>query len=83
MRLGQRVIDRATIISGTENWEIVESYPTDKYFPSYLVLGRYGERAFHVLIATDVEGRNVRIVTAYFPSFDEWEVDMKTRRRSE
>ena len=30
----------------------------------------------------DVEGQNVRIVTAYYPSSDEWEADLKTRRRS-
>ena len=30
---------------------------------------------------TDVEGDNVRVVTAYRPSPGEWEDDLKTRRR--
>ena len=60
--------------------KIVESYPEDKYLPSYLVLTRSASEAIHVLFATDVEGHNVRVVTAYRPSPDEWEDDMKTRK---
>ena len=82
MRLGGRFIARERIISAAESYEIVEAYPEDKYFPSYLLLGRQGEEAFHVLFGTDVEGQNVRIVTAYYPSLDEWEMDPKIRRRS-
>ena len=65
-----------------EGWLNVEAYPDDKYFPSYLLLGRTGEDALHVLFGTDVPGRNVRVVTAYAPSPEEWEPDLKTRRRS-
>ena len=83
MRLGQRFIARETIIRATESYEIVEAYPEDKYFPSYLLLGKHGDEAFHVLFGADIEGQNVRIVTAYFPSPKEWEVDLKTRRRSQ
>ena len=82
MRLGQRFIARETIISAVESYEIVESYPDDKYLPSYLLLGRRGEEVFHALFGVDVDGRNVRVVTAYSPSPEEWDADMKTRRRS-
>ncbi|MBM4297521.1 MAG: DUF4258 domain-containing protein [Deltaproteobacteria bacterium] len=82
MRLGQRFIARETIIQAADSYEIVEEYPADKYFPSYLLLGRQGENAFHVLFGTDVDDQNVRIVTAYYPSPEEWEADLKTRRRS-
>jgi len=57
------------------------SFPiTDRYFPSYLVLATHHEEGFHILSATNVEGINVRIVTAYRPSPDEWESDGRTRR---
>jgi hypothetical protein len=82
MRLGERFIARETIIQAADTYEIVEAYPEDKYFPSYLLLGREGDVAFHILFGVDVEGQNVRIVTAYYPSPDEWEMDFKTRRRS-
>ena len=81
MRLGRRFIARETIISAADSYEIVEAYPEDKYFPSYLLLGGQGEEAFHVLVGTDVDGQNVRIITAYYPSPDEWETDLKRRRR--
>lgn len=81
MRLGQRFIARETIIAAAESYEVVEAYPGDKYFPSYLLLGRQGGEAFHALFGADVDGQNVRIVTAYYPSPEEWEEDLKTRRR--
>ena len=82
MRLGRRFIAREAIISAAESYEVVEAYPDDKYFPSYLLLGRAGDDAFHVLFGTDIDGQNVRIVTAYHPSLGEWEPDLKTRRRT-
>ena len=82
LRLGQRFIARETIIGAAASYEIVEPYPDDKYLPSYLLLGRRGEEAFRVLFGADVDGQNVRIITAYYPSPDEWEEDLKTRRRS-
>ena len=68
MRLKGRFIPRKAILDAAESYEIVEAYLGDKHFPSYLVLGRSAGEAFHVLFAADVEGDNVRVVTAYRPS---------------
>ncbi len=80
MRLKDRFIQREQILQAVDAYEIIESYPHDKYLPSYLVLASKGTDAFHVLFAVDVEGNNVRIVTAYRPSPTEWQSDLKTRR---
>lgn len=80
MRLKSRFVSRQHILEAVDSYEIVESYPEDKYLPSYLVLARPVGDAIHVLFATDVEGRNVRVVTSYRPSAGEWEADLKTRR---
>jgi len=77
-----RFIPREAVLDAVENYEIIEAYPEDKYLPSYLVLARSAGEAFHVLFAADLEGGNVRVVTAYRPSKDEWEDDLKTRRAS-
>jgi hypothetical protein len=82
MRLVGRFIPRESILDAVETFELVEAYPDDKYLPSYLVLGRAGADAFHVLFATDVESDNVRVVTAYRPDAAEWQDDLKTRRPS-
>lgn len=78
MRLERRHITRDEILAAVESFEIIESYPEDKYFPSYLVLAA---ARFHVLYAVDVENDNVRIVTAYRPDADEWHSDLRTRRQ--
>ena len=49
--------------------------------PSYLVLATAAVGgAFHVLFAVDVEGDNVRVITAYHPSPEEWEPDFSSRK---
>ena len=60
--------------------EILEAYPQDKYLPSFLVRGEFGEFVFHAQIATDVEGKNIRIVTMYTPDPDEWDEGLRLRR---
>ena len=79
MRLASRGISRKEILKAINSYEIIESYPDDKYLPSYLVLVA---ESFHVLFAADVADSNVRIVTAYWPDPDEWESDLRHRRTS-
>jgi len=80
MRLKGRFIPRGAVLEAADSYEIIEAYPEDKYLPSYLVLGRSADQAFHVLFAADPAGGNVRVVTVYRPSEDGWEKDSKTRR---
>jgi len=80
MRFGGRFIERDSILNAVDDFSIIESYPDDKYLPSYLVHAQSTAGIFHVLFAADVEGSNVRIVTAYRPDPREWEPDLKTRR---
>lgn len=77
MRLAGRCLARDEILAAVNTYEIIESYPKDKYLPSYLVLA---SSRFHIQFATDVEGDNVRVVTAYLPGPNEWTPDLRTRR---
>ena len=80
MRLAGRYISRNDVLEATESYEIIESYPEDKYLPSYLVRATSDQDTFHVLFAADVDGDNIRIVTAYRPNPDEWESDLRSRK---
>jgi hypothetical protein len=80
IRLAGRFIGREAILEAVDTYRLVEAYPDDKYLPSYLLLAHQGEDKFHVLFAADVEGDNVRIVTAYRPDPKEWEDDLMNRR---
>ncbi len=82
MRLKGRFITRQKILESISAFEIIETYPEDKYLPSYLIYSQHQGAVFHVLFAVDVAGDNVRIVTTYYPDAEEWEEDFKTRRRS-
>ena len=80
MRLRGRFITREAILQANESYEIIDEYPKDKYLPSYLVYAEYQGDIFHILFAVDLEGVNVRIVTAYRPNSEEWEEGFRTRR---
>ena len=82
MCLQRRSIARQAMLDAVDTYEIITAYPEDKYLPSDLALAKHHEEVFHLLFATDVAGEDVRIVTAYRPSPDEWESDGKTRRTS-
>jgi hypothetical protein len=81
MRLQGRFISRQDILGAVNTYEVIESYPEDKYLPSYLVYARIGTEGFHVLFAVDVPAEQVRVITAYRPDPEAWESDQKTRRR--
>ncbi|MEA1878738.1 MAG: DUF4258 domain-containing protein [Bacteroidota bacterium] len=81
IRMKGRFIPREIVLDSIQYYEIIEEYPDDKYLPSYLVFSKYQDKIFHVLFAVDVEEDNVRVITAYYPSFNEWEKGFKTRRK--
>jgi len=80
VRVEKRFISRDEILGAVESFQIIETYPEDKYLPSFLILAKGEKAAFHVLIALDFEGDNVRIITAYRPSQDRWMPDLTKRR---
>lgn len=82
MRMKDRAISREAILASESAYEIIESYPDDKYLPSYLVFVRTQDRVFHVLFAVGAADDNIRVVTAYSPDLGQWSSDLKTRRRS-
>ena len=80
MRLQQRGLTVGTLQNAVSTLEIIEAYPDDKYLPSFLLRGDSQGSVFHAHIATDLEGPNVRVVTMYQPSSDEWDGTFRVRR---
>ena len=80
MRLKQRSLGSEMLMGGADSLEIIESYPDDKYLPSFLLRGESEARVFHVQIAVDVESGNVRVVTMYIPSPEVWDSEFRARR---
>jgi len=82
MRLGERSISRQMILDAVDSFEVIEEYPEDKYLPSYLVRGEGKTGIFHAVIAIDLEGNNIRIVTVYYPDQIQWSQDFRKRSRA-
>jgi hypothetical protein len=79
MRLSERSLKRSDLLRSVDSFEIIESYPDDKYFPSYLLYGRVDNEVFHLLVGVDVDGKNIRIITVYRPDQAKWDKALKRR----
>ena len=78
-RLQERGILRKDVIHAIYTGEIIEHYPTDFPYPSCLVMGYTIENdLLHVVCGCNRE--IVKIITAYRPSGDKFESDLKTRK---
>ena len=67
---------RHVLTTGT----VIETYPSDTPYPSYLVLGFRGPRPIHVVAADNVAANETIVITVYEPQPDQWESDFRRRR---
>ena len=80
MRLYERNITVDDVMNAINNGEIIEQYPDDYPFPSCLILGiTINGEYVHVVVSMD--NGKIYLITAYKPSLDKWESDLKTRKR--
>lgn len=78
-RLKERGILIHDVQNALKSGEIIEHYPNDYPFPSCLVFGiSCGGRIMHVCCG--IGNNKIWIITAYFPTTDKWENDLKTRK---
>lgn len=78
-RLEQRHISIKDVISTILSGEIIEQYPTDYPYPSCLILGLSVQKtSLHIVVGSNME--KLWIVTAYYPSLEQWEDNLKIRK---
>ena len=75
-----RGISRAEVVSAIMNGEVIEVYPTDRPYPSCLILYVEAEPV-HVVTAADPAARICHVITAYRPDPEHFEQDFRTRRK--
>jgi len=80
-RIRKRKISSDTVINAILSGEIIEQYQDDKYFPSCLIFNNDYDAPLHAVVSAGNE--ILYIITAYCPTFDEWENDFKTRKENE
>ena len=80
MRMMERGIKRQDVRNAIQGGEVIEQYPKDKPFPSFLIAGRSQDRMLHIVAAYDKGRAMCYIVTTYEPDTEHFEGDLKTRR---
>jgi len=81
IRCQQRGIKTADVENCLMSGEIIEEYPEDYPYCSYLILGlSIKKQNLHVVCG--IGNSRLWIITAYFPSIDKWELDCKTRKEN-
>jgi len=79
VRLRERGIKRADVVSCILNGEIIEQYPEAYPHPACLVFSVIKDtQPIHVV--TGINDSELFIITAYYPTLDKFENDYKTRK---
>ncbi len=79
-RIVERNISEREIREAADSAVVIEDYPDDKYYPSYLLLGfTYEDRPLHLHVSR-MPGACVRLITIYEPNSQEW-VDNYSKRK--
>jgi hypothetical protein len=78
----QRWISEEDIRQVLAMGNIIESYPDDTPYPSFLVLDFCGSRPIHVVAADNHESQETIVITAYEPDPVQWDPNFRRRRTS-
>ena len=79
IRMSQRDIKIDDIENAIKTGEIIEEYPNDYPHPSFLIMG-VSVKEENIHIVCGICDNNLWMITAYYPSIEEWLEDLKTRR---
>jgi hypothetical protein len=78
-RFLERGICRAEGVTAIIKGEVIEAYPTDRPYPSCLILYAVAG-SVHVVAAADSAAHICHIITAYRTDLEHFEQDLRTRR---
>lgn len=77
-RMFERGISKAQVKSIVLKGEVIENYPKDTPYPSFLVLGFVGAIPLHV-VAAQMGNEELVIITVYRPDSKKWDISFKKR----
>jgi hypothetical protein len=75
----QRGFTDADVASVLSAGEVIERYPDDTPYPSYLVLGVVSGRAVHVVAADRPDAEEIIVITVYEPHPSLWDATFRKR----
>lgn len=79
-RMFERGIQKNDVKIVLQTSEIIQRYPDDTPYPSFLISGRLNAIPLHLVIGMNETSRRCIVITVYIPSLNYWMEDYKTRR---
>ncbi|MBN1964575.1 MAG: DUF4258 domain-containing protein [Anaerolineae bacterium] len=76
----ERRVDEHAIRHVLQSGDVIEAYPDDRPYPSYLVLSWDRSRPLHVVAADNQAEQTTIIITVYEPDPERWEAGFRTRK---
>lgn len=80
VQMFERKISVKNVKTTVKSGEVIQSYPDDKPYPSFLILAFINKDPIHVVVAINKQEEHCIIVTAYKPSGRLWSSDFRTRK---
>lgn len=78
-RMFEKEISPDDVLDVIRNGEIIQEYPDDKPYPSFLILKFVNNRPIHVVVAKNNADNLCFAVTVYEPDQTIWSKDFKTK----
>jgi Domain of unknown function (DUF4258) len=75
-----RRISETEVTTAITQGTIIESYPHDNPFPSYLTLDFIRDRPIHVVYSIDESTNTYYIITTYIPDPEIWQNNFSRRK---
>lgn len=77
----QREFQKDSVVEAVRNGEIIQEYPNDKPYPSYLLLAIINKEPIHIVAAYNENENEVYVITVYSPDKKIWLNDFKQKRK--
>ena len=79
-RMFERGITEADVHTALSEGEEIAAYPDDTPYPSRLLLGRWGDKPLHVVVAYNAQDDEEIVITVYEPDPALWEDGFRRRK---
>jgi len=81
-RMFARAITIQAVESALGEGKVIQHYPQDKPYPSYLLLAESNNQPLHIVVARNKADNHCYVTTAYIPSSKIWLPGFKQRKPS-
>ena len=79
-RIRSRGMQVSRLLEALRVCEVINEYPDDRPFPSYLLLGFADNKPYHIVAGVNIAEAEIHLITAYIPDSDIWHDDYRRKK---